>query len=57
MFEEGKVFSKIDNRECVSYIFLGIFDCEIKPFIIALCIGIVLYKEDIVIMLGEAFVD
>ena len=56
MFEEGKVFSKIDNRECVSYIFLGIFDCEIKPFIIALCIGTVLDEQDIGVWFNETFV-
>lgn len=56
MFEEGEVFSKIDDRESVSYIFLGIFDCEIKPFIIALGIGIVLYEQNVGVLFNETLV-
>lgn len=56
MFEEGEVFSQIDDRESVSYIFLGIFDCEIKPFIIALSIGIVLYEQNVGVLFNETLV-
>ena len=44
MLEKSKIFSKINDRKSVSCIFLGILDSEIKPFIIAFCIGIILQE-------------
>lgn len=42
LLEKSKIFSKINDRKSVSYIFLGIFYSEIKPFSIAFGIGIIL---------------
>jgi hypothetical protein len=47
MLEKSKILSEVNNREGVSYIFLYIFDSEIKPFIIAVRIGIVLNEEHV----------
>jgi len=44
MLKKSKIFSKINDRKSVSYIFLGIFYSEIKPFIIAFCIGIIMQE-------------
>lgn len=49
LLEKPEVFPKVDNAKVISCIFLGIFNSEIKPFVVAFTIGIIMNKENVVI--------
>jgi hypothetical protein len=57
LFDETKIFAKVNYREDVINIRLFIFYSKIKPFIVTFSISIVLQKQDIMIWILYIFVS
>jgi hypothetical protein len=57
LLHKSQIFSIVDDRKGIVDLSISVFDCEIKPFIVTVCVCVVLEEKHVVVSRGLVFVS